>query len=61
MSQDIHFSQVYNDIIYENPSYTGKHNASTRINLVNRDQWRSVSIPYKTFYFGFDFGCDSTT
>lgn len=54
ISQDIHFSQIYNDIIYENPSYTGNHNGLGKVHLINKDQWRSVSVPYKTFYFGFD-------
>tara|TARA_B100000401_G_scaffold422565_1_gene349676 strand:+ start:660 stop:1601 length:942 start_codon:yes stop_codon:yes gene_type:complete len=53
-AQDIHFSQFYNDISYENPSYTGNYEGLSKINFINRDQWRSVSVPYKTFYFGFE-------
>lgn len=39
----------YNVPLYLNPALTGSHDCGLRIGSTYRDQWRSVSNPYKTF------------
>ena len=51
-SQDIHFSQFYNALLNVNPALTGVGAAPVRIGLLYRNQWNSISSPYKT-YTGF--------
>jgi len=54
-SQDIHFSQFYNALLNVNPALTGVGAKPARIGLVYRNQWNSISTPYKT-YTGFADG-----
>ena len=51
-SQDIHFSQFYNALLNVNPALTGVGATPARVGLVYRNQWSSISTPYKT-YTGF--------
>ena len=53
-SQDIHFSQYNNSPLNLNPALTGNFNNTNRIILNNRSQWRSITVPYKTFSFSYD-------
>lgn len=53
-SQDIHFSQFYNSPLTINPSLTGAFNGDVRVLTSYKDQWRSISTPYKTFMFACD-------
>ncbi|HMZ89019.1 MAG TPA: type IX secretion system membrane protein PorP/SprF, partial [Chitinophagales bacterium] len=48
-AQDIHFSQFFAAPILVNPANTGNFIGSARIGLNYRDQWGSVTIPYRTF------------
>lgn len=51
--QDIHFSQFYMSTLTLNPATAGAFkdiNATTNF----RDQWKSVSNPYKTFALSYD-------
>lgn len=47
-AQDIHFSQFNQTPSLINPALTGSSSV-LRASLINRDQWRSVTVPYKTF------------
>ena len=53
-AQDIHFSQYNNSPLNLNPALTGNFNNTNRIVLNHRSQWRSITIPYKTFSFSYD-------
>lgn len=53
-AQDIHFSQFFNTPYALNPANIGGFNGQYRIGGVFRQQWRSVTTPYRTFGFGGD-------
>ena len=53
-SQDIHYSQFYNQPLNVNPGKTGIFNGDKRVNLSYRSQWRSVPVPWTTFSGSFD-------
>jgi type IX secretion system PorP/SprF family membrane protein len=55
-AQDAHFSQFYNSPLTLNPSLAGAFNGKIRLMTNYRDQWRSISTPYKTFAFSCDMG-----
>ncbi len=46
--QDIHYSQYYNAPLTINPSYTGSFDGDYRVGANYRQQWRSVTVPYRT-------------
>jgi type IX secretion system PorP/SprF family membrane protein len=48
MGQDIHFSQFFETPLLRNPALAGIFNGDIRLQLVYRDQWRSVTDGYKT-------------
>jgi type IX secretion system PorP/SprF family membrane protein len=52
-SQDIHFSQFNENPSLINPALTGA-SSPIRASISNRDQWRSVSKPYKTIGASFE-------
>lgn len=47
-AQDIHFSQFFETPLLRNPSLAGIFDGDIRVQLVLRDQWRSVTDAYKT-------------
>ena len=53
ISQDLHFSQYYENPSLLNPALTGSSNVM-RASVIYKDQWRSVTVPYKTFGASFD-------
>ena len=53
-SQDLHFSQFTLSPLNLNASFTGLSNADFRFSLQHRQQWKSVTVPYKTFSVAFD-------
>lgn len=53
-AQDIHFSQFLYSPLTMNPANAGQMQYDKRISLNYRDQWRSVSSPFKTFAFSYD-------
>ena len=55
-AQDIHFSQFYAAPMLTNPANTGNFTGSVRLGLNYRDQWGSVTVPYKTFSAYADAG-----
>lgn len=48
MAQDIHFSQFFETPLLRNPSLAGIFNGDFRLQMVYRDQWRTVTDGYKT-------------
>lgn len=52
--QDIHFSQFFQVPLGANPANIGRFDGDQRVHAVFRQQWRSVTIPYRTFGFGGD-------
>lgn len=57
-SQDIHFSQFYNSPLILNPALTGNSNCLIRLGGNYRNQWSSITIPYKTYSFFADVKLD---
>jgi type IX secretion system PorP/SprF family membrane protein len=51
VAQDVHFSQYYATPLTINPSYTGSFTGDYRAGINYRQQWGSVTVPYKTFDF----------
>ncbi len=54
VAQDIHFSQYTMTPLQLDPSQAGKFNGDQRAIINYRDQWRSVTSPYKSYGFSFD-------
>ena len=46
--QDLHFSQYYENPSLVNPALTGSTYVM-RASVIYKDQWRSVTVPYKTY------------
>lgn len=55
-AQDIHFSQFYAAPLYYNPANTGNFIGSARIGLNYKDQWGSVTVPYRSYDVYSDIG-----
>jgi len=53
IGQDLHYSQYYNSPLNLNPALTGA-NADYRMVLNTRSQWKSVTVPYRTYSAAFD-------
>ena len=53
-AQDIHFSQYFNAPLSLGPGTIGLFDGQHRINALFRQQWRSVTVPYRTFALGGD-------
>lgn len=53
-SQDIHWSQVNRQPLYQNPGNTGLFEGDLRLTGNYKDQWRNVSVPFSTFALGID-------
>lgn len=54
LSQDIHFAQFMYSPLNQNPAKTGLFDGDYRIVANHREQWNSVTVPYKTFSASFD-------
>lgn len=55
-AQDLHFSQYYNSPLSLNPALAGAFNGDVRLMTNYRNQWQSISTPYKTYAFSADMG-----
>ncbi|HEX8461490.1 MAG TPA: PorP/SprF family type IX secretion system membrane protein [Segetibacter sp.] len=55
MAQDIHFSQFFEAPLLRNPSLAGIFTGDIRIQGVYRNQWGSISVPYKTGSFNIEY------
>jgi type IX secretion system PorP/SprF family membrane protein len=53
-AQDIHFSQFFNTPLALGPATIGAFEGDYRLNVIFRQQWRAVTIPYRTFALGGD-------
>src|SRR5690348_12595866 len=47
-AQDIHFSQFFETPLLRNPALAGIFTGDYRVQMVYRDQWRTVTNGYKT-------------
>ncbi len=47
-AQDLNFSQFYELPLLRNPALAGVFNGDVRVQSVYRNQWQSVTVPYKT-------------
>src|SRR5215467_6575049 len=47
-AQDVHFSQFFETPLLRNPALAGIFTGQYRLQMVYRDQWRSVTDGYKT-------------
>lgn len=47
-AQDLHFSQFYEAPLVRNPALAGLFEGDVRAQLVYRNQWGSVTVPYQT-------------
>ena len=54
IAQDIHFTQFFNTPLALGPGTIGAFDGDQRISGVFRQQWRSVTTPYRTFGIGGD-------
>lgn len=54
MAQDVHFTQWYNNPLFQNPSMAGDFDGSYRVTAHQRQQWASVSIPFSSTSVAFD-------
>lgn len=46
--QDIHFSHLNRQPLYQNPANTGLFNGDIRLTANYKDQWRAVTVPFQT-------------
>ena len=53
-AQDIHFSQFFNAPYAASPANIGLFDGQYRVGGIFRQQWRSVTVPYRTFGLGGD-------
>ncbi|MFT4986695.1 MAG: type IX secretion system PorP/SprF family membrane protein [Glaciecola sp.] len=49
IAQDVHLSQYYHSPLLTNPALTGKHRQTIRLVMNQRQQWKSVTVPFTTF------------
>jgi type IX secretion system PorP/SprF family membrane protein len=54
IAQDIHFSQFFNAPLSLGPGTIGQFDGDYRVNGIFRQQWRSVTVPYRTLGIGGD-------
>ena len=53
-AQDIHFSHVNRQPIYQNPANAGLFDGDFRFTANYKDQWRNVSVPFSTVAVAMD-------
>ncbi len=53
--QDPNYTQYFSTPIYYNPAYTGI-NSGVRARFAFRDQWPSLPVDYKSYFFSADVG-----
>ena len=53
-AQDIHWSHVNRQPLYQNPGNTGLFNGDIRLTANYKDQWRQVTVPFSTFAVAAD-------
>lgn len=58
MAQDIHFSQFSQVPLFINPALTGDINCNHRVQMNYKSQWASITTPYKSMVFQYDYRAD---
>ncbi len=53
-AQDLTFSQFYEQPLLRNPALAGIFTGDLRVSLVHRDQWASVTTPFRTTAFSIE-------
>ncbi|HNW99225.1 MAG TPA: PorP/SprF family type IX secretion system membrane protein [Bacteroidales bacterium] len=53
-AQDIHLTQYYTSPLNLNPAVSGFFYGTQRFTMQNKSQWRSVTVPFKTFSASVD-------
>lgn len=53
-AQDVHFTQFNATPLLINPAFTGNFSGRARASAIYRDQWRSVTVPFKTIAVSVD-------
>ncbi len=53
-AQDVHFTQFNASPLIVNPAFTGNFSGRMRASAIYRDQWRSISVPFKTIAVSVD-------
>ncbi len=53
-AQDVHFTQFNATPLLINPAFTGNFTGSVRASAIYRDQWRSVTVPFRTIAVSVD-------
>lgn len=48
-AQDLHFSHFYHSPLYLNPAHTGNFEGNLRLGGNYRNQWQSITVPYRSF------------
>ncbi len=54
-AQDINFSQFYDLPVLRNPAIAGLFNGDVRVTSGFRNQWQSVTVPYRTIALAAEF------
>lgn len=54
-AQDINFSQFYELPLLRNPALAGIFAGDIRLTAAYRNQWQSVTVPYRTFGLGAEY------
>jgi type IX secretion system PorP/SprF family membrane protein len=54
-AQDLHFSQFFEAPLLRNPSLAGIFSGDIRFQGVYRSQWGSITVPYQTGSFDFEY------
>jgi type IX secretion system PorP/SprF family membrane protein len=54
-TQDIHFSQFFETPLVRNPALAGIFSGDVRVQAVYRNQWNSVTVPYRTGSFNAEY------
>lgn len=53
-AQDVHFTQFNASPLIVNPAFTGNFSGRMRASAIYRDQWRSVTVPFRTIGVSVD-------
>lgn len=54
IAQDVHFTQFTATPLLINPAFTGNNNGLFRASAIYRNQWASVTVPFKTIAVSLD-------
>jgi len=54
-AQDVGFSQFYDQPLLRNPALAGVFTGDVRVTAAFRNQWQSVTIPYRTYALNAEF------